>query len=364
MNLHEIIDIALLRRMEEEGYIRTQKHPEFPLTIYNYTEKAQFEGVWNEATRVCRGLIVDDNLNIIARPFPKFFNYGDLGAAHIDLADLCVAMDKMDGSLGIMYVWEGNAYIATRGSFESDQAKRANKILREKYSDFVPPENQTYLFEIIYPQNRIVVDYGDEEDLWFLGSVSIERGYVFPHIYLPAFPFPAAQLLIPGVNPFSEILMIPEREGQEGMVIYSGNKMLKIKQADYVELHRLVTGLSEKMVWKWLGDNKPLDDLISQMPDEFHEWINDAASDLYEKAGKIVVDVDDEFQCIMSDLRGGKNWWEVEVPRKDFAFKAMRSEYSGLLFMRYDSKDIWPKVWDMVKPVGDSRIFARSEDVA
>ena len=42
--------------------------------IYNYSRSCTLEGVWNEATLQCRGIIVDKDYNILARPFEKFFN--------------------------------------------------------------------------------------------------------------------------------------------------------------------------------------------------------------------------------------------------------------------------------------------------
>lgn len=40
--------------------------------------------------------------------------------------------------------------------------------LTDRYSAWTPPTGHTVLFEIIYPENRIVVDYGEMEDLVLL----------------------------------------------------------------------------------------------------------------------------------------------------------------------------------------------------
>ncbi|MFB9080967.1 hypothetical protein ACFFWB_26745 [Flavobacterium procerum] len=64
--------------MISANYVRVNKHPEQDLYIYNYTQNAQFERVWNEITIACRGLILDKDLNVVARPFPKFFNLGEM----------------------------------------------------------------------------------------------------------------------------------------------------------------------------------------------------------------------------------------------------------------------------------------------
>jgi RNA ligase len=84
--------------------------------------------------------------------------------------------DKLDGSLGILYFYDDKPYIATRGSFTSEQAERANKIFQKKYSHLHFNKEHTYLFEIIYPENRIVVDYGAKEDLILLAVLDTETG--------------------------------------------------------------------------------------------------------------------------------------------------------------------------------------------
>ena len=48
--LGEVLDVTLLAAMRTDGYVRAQAHPHLPLTIYNYTEKAAYENVWNDAT--------------------------------------------------------------------------------------------------------------------------------------------------------------------------------------------------------------------------------------------------------------------------------------------------------------------------
>src|SRR4051812_16154524 len=91
-----------------------------------------------------RGLIVDRDDNIIARPFGKFFNHGERLAAE-ELKSLYAragkdgegkqrlppvhVYDKVDGSLGILYWTSSGPMIATRGSFQSEQAGEANKML-------------------------------------------------------------------------------------------------------------------------------------------------------------------------------------------------------------------------------------------
>jgi len=156
------IDIAAFREREAQGLITARAHPSEDLIIWNYTPQCQYAGAWDEVTLQARGLITKSDGTIVARAFRKFFNYeqhhGDLPLEPFKVTE------KLDGSLGILFFINDTPQIATRGSFTSDQALRATKILHERYKDFFPhllaTSHYTYLFEIVYPGNRVVVDYG------------------------------------------------------------------------------------------------------------------------------------------------------------------------------------------------------------
>ena len=64
----------LLQEMINEKLVSVQKHPQADLFIYNYTPKVQYDKLWNEITLNTRGLILDSQMNIVAKPFGKFFN--------------------------------------------------------------------------------------------------------------------------------------------------------------------------------------------------------------------------------------------------------------------------------------------------
>ncbi len=109
----------------EKGLISENRHPEDnDVAILNYTQEQQFSGVWDDITRQCRGLIMNVRTgDIIARPFPKFFNYQEHVAKGWPIPnETPIISEKLDGSLGILYELNGEPWIATRGSFVSDQA--------------------------------------------------------------------------------------------------------------------------------------------------------------------------------------------------------------------------------------------------
>jgi RNA ligase len=135
-----------LNKYYEDGLLYKQVHPTLPLTIWNYTEKVQYENLWDEVTLMCRGLVTDNEGNIVATPFQKFFNIEE---GKFEPTENFEVYEKMDGSLGIVFWYEGQWVVATRGSFTSDQAIKAKELLK-KYNTDIMFRHLTYCFEIIY----------------------------------------------------------------------------------------------------------------------------------------------------------------------------------------------------------------------
>jgi RNA ligase len=140
--------LNILNHYIEKGLVVKQDHPTLPLSIYNYSRTCQYDKLWDEVTLDCRGLVLDSEGNVVAKPFPKFFNMEELFDSEIPNESFEV-YEKMDGSLGIAFYYKGDWIVATRGSFVSEQAVKAIEMLK-KYPIEHLDKNNTYLFEIIY----------------------------------------------------------------------------------------------------------------------------------------------------------------------------------------------------------------------
>jgi RNA ligase len=173
-------DLNILNDYIEKGLVVKNDHPTLPLSIYNYARKTQYEKLWDNITKSCRGLILDNQGNVIAKSFDKFFNLEEHSPAEIPNEDFEV-YEKLDGSLGILFWYQGKWIIASKGSFTSGQSIKAKQILDEKYNVDPIPKGYTTLVEIIYPQNRIVCDYGSDESLVVLSMISNANGKELEH---------------------------------------------------------------------------------------------------------------------------------------------------------------------------------------
>lgn len=358
LRLGELLDRDALSQMLADGYIRQQLHPSAPLAVLNYTEEATFNRYWNVITRTCRGLIYNtDSDEVVARPFPKFFNYGEEDVDHSYYSVPVTVTDKLDGSLGICYSVNGELAVSTRGSFISVQALHATEVLRARYAGWRPPEDMTVLFEIIYPGNRIVCNYGSQDDLFLLGAVSITHGWSCgPEDYLG---WPGPRTTVFECASFQDAIEMAPREGAEGIVVHfpSRDLRLKIKQADYVAMHRLVTGLNERRVWELMSEGTLLRDILAPLPEEFHFWVRQTYDSLESQWYALYDRVLRDYEKIMAGLPEG-------FTRKDFALEATKKAEPAMLFNLLDARNIGRLVWQRVRPAFRFGPWQRNEDIA
>lgn len=282
VKLHDVVDLELLKEMLEDGYVYSNGHEDDDtLRILNYGPKTQYEGKWNDVTKLARGLIVQtssDEFNdalVVQRPWKKFFtlqqldsewhigdeenvNAGDIKIDELDFNAPAEVTEKLDGSLGILYRDpKGELAFSTRGSFHSDQAKDFTRFMRSDDDLYGAAErlmrenpDTTFLYELVGPDNQIVLQY-EETDAILLGGVDKESGRSFsPADYTS---WSEAGLNSAEVMPLStlkEALEFPDREGKEGLVVRflseepSQQHQIKIKQEDYLQLHRIATHMS------------------------------------------------------------------------------------------------------------------------
>lgn len=288
------LDIEEIKKRIDNGLLTVRKHPFLDLYIYNYTHKTQHQRLWDSYTRMCRGLIVDGQNNILNNPFQKFYNLGETEETMIQNlpCEVPSITEKLDGMLGILYEEGDNPAIATRGSFDSVYAEWATNWLRIKgYSldDF--KQDYTYLFEIIHPENKIIVDYGNRAELVLIavrnnngdrkGDIELDHIKEAEELrlsYAREFSPGDGNDKISGALKYLEKFKGTESEGF--VCKYSNGLRLKIKSADYKRLHKILTGLSAKAIWATLRDMGTVEHVLENVPDEFYDWVKKVESEV------------------------------------------------------------------------------------
>jgi RNA ligase len=386
-DLTELIPASDLTAAIEAGHISRKTHPTLPLSIYTYTRTAQYSRAWTPATIRCRGLVVDDlTYEVVAWPFPKFFNVAEHALGHPYAPPLPAegfeVYDKVDGSLGIVFHYDGRWRAASKGSFISEQAEWAQRWLDGRdTNDLIP--GTTYLTEIVYPQNRIVVDYGDRHDLVLLAAYDTDGNEIQEGLHLDWAEIGSIVRRWPAL-PLPELLKLTEAntrpDGQptsgmhaEGYVLrFTSGLRAKAKLAEYVRLHKVLTGITERDIWRYLGmqlavtqppkliakalgcsvaeiealdagGKGPLDALLEQVPDEFDAWVRGVAARLERSAEDLAARMVAEYEAIR----------HLAGDRGEFARAAQRIEHPGLrasMFLMLDKKDAGLHLWRAIKP--------------
>ena len=345
----------ILNKYYEEGLVYKQVHPTLPLTIWNYSEKVQYEGLFDGVTLNARGLVTDNDGKIVARPFKKFFNMEENKHTPTEEFDV---FEKMDGSLGILFNYQGEWIMATRGSFVSEQAIKGFEMLRN-YDYEKLHKNYTYLFEIIYKENRIVVRY-DYDDLILLGMIETKTGYEVD-LHKKGTDVRLKNLIdnigFKVVRKFDKVKsyeplkhFIPD--SKEGYVVrFSNGDRIKIKGEEYLRLHKLMTNVSTTAVWEMLSEGRDVLELLKGVPDEFYKKIKMYVIDLRysylsysEYAGKM----HDKFRY------GKFNDRYPEPTKKEFAeFLSLNDvdpKIRALCFAIWDNKSYDKMIWKYIKP--------------
>lgn len=345
------LDQNRLDKLVDLGYLRSQTHSTLPLTIWNYTNNCQWEQEWNEYTLICRGLVVDNNNKIVARCLPKFFNYSELQLNQLPNEDF-VIYDKLDGSYINLFWYEGQWIVTSRGSFDSDQSRLAkdiisNRIVLDQYLD----KTCNYIFELIHPDNRIVVDYGLKQDLVLLAIINNETGEeinIFD--YEGLFTLPST---LTHYKESFEVLKSYIENDKEGFVIkYNNGFRMKIKGDEYCRLHKIVTQTSTKDIYKMLMDNKDVSEYIERVPDEFKTFF-------YKTCGEILIKYKRIEQQIQKDwlygIELGLYYYSLDriilnKSRKEISKYFNSCIHNSPLFNKLDNYDYSDYIWKQIKP--------------
>lgn len=340
----------------EQGLLSRKVSPDGDLVLYDYTEKVQFEKLWDEVTLNHRGTVYSlETGELVARAFPKFFNFSELSPEkQKDLlhSTAFTVYEKLDGSLGIIYYWKGQWRVNTRGSFTSDQAVKGLEMLN-KLDLWKLDQTVTYLVEIVYPENRIVVDYKGEEFLALLEILDtktgdnywIEENTVFKYA-ARYFNFTTVQGILDKIKtlPFNE----------EGYVVsFQGGQRAKFKGDEYVEMHRLISGLSPLTIWERMEDGVVSKEFLATIPEEFRDRYEDIAicleSAFLELKGKIaerfryVVKDNGLMDCPADERRKSLGLYLKDFPHEldSYMFPVLLAKYDVLHKMI--KKEIRPK---------------------
>lgn len=340
-----------LRKRVDKGLVVAR--PNGRLTIFDYTNHCMFERAWDEFTMQARGLILDDQGQIVARPWAKFFNLNERPETRLEAlpSETPELSEKMDGSMIVVFHddVEKRWRATTRGCWDNPQTKYANGWL-EKNAQVLEP-GKTYIFELVAPWNRLVIPYAKEEMI-LLGIIETASGKdsTYSEVAQEGRKMGLKSVAFQS-KPISELdLADPTIKFQEGYVArFSNGLRIKLKYQQYMALHKVMTGLSVKGIWEILSvGNEPTFDNV---PDEFMDWYRKQRDGL--KAA---------YSQIEEKARAAFNATPKLPSRKEYAAAfRQHKDLSGILFLMLDKQPYHEIIWDRIKPFGQSGTFQVEE---
>lgn len=251
-----------LAKLTEEFGIKTYTHKSLPLVgfKYNMIDSPKYAPI----VRWSRGTVLEDKTwNIVAQPFKRFYNYGECEEERVKFNwNNFTITEKVDGSLIIVYFYDGRWRFNTSGSFADGQAGFYNgtwerlfllafgtSLKLDKNTQQLPwNKNYTYIFELCSPWTQ-VVQIHPEPKVVFLGAYDILNNYelTFEEVKEEANRLNISKILVSTYNMKSideiyDFLQKKESEdpAYEGVVIRDcSNIRFKCKSNSYLRLHHM-----------------------------------------------------------------------------------------------------------------------------
>lgn len=146
---------------KNKKYVSIRRSSRFPeLSVIKYTKRAFYENHWNRYLEECRGTVIDEDWNVVSRPFTKIYNFGLEKNAPVLADDVEVdAYRKVNGFMVSVSWYNNDVLVSTTGSLDSafvDMAKDLLDIDRARKVCASWPTT-TFLFECVHPNDPHII---------------------------------------------------------------------------------------------------------------------------------------------------------------------------------------------------------------
>jgi hypothetical protein len=235
------------------------------LFVLKYHRRVFFDGLWNDYLEECRGTVVDQDFNVIVRPFSKIYNHDvEARSPKFEPNEVVMAYDKVNGFMCAVTVYKGELLVSTTGSLDSDFAKMAEEMILATADVYnvkalCDQGEFTLMFEVCHPSDPHIIP--EEVGLYYLGYRRNSWGSDMQHMAYET----AAEALISDARwmkvqpvPSHSVTTVAELEEamktsqREGVVFYHiDGRAAKIKTKHY-------------LVQKFVARNPRTDKLLTQ----------------------------------------------------------------------------------------------------
>lgn len=312
------------------------------LILFDYNKTCTFAFDWDTITINGRGIVFEESTGkLVARPYSKFWNMEELffENALTDRARLLPieyqpnftgkfrVLEKADGSCAIVYFYNGEWRVNTRGSFNSDQAVWGKKYLDSNIKTELMNREHTYIFEAIYPDNRIVINYGDKEALVLTGIIDTQTGDEFGVEYLEAecAKIGCEMVKVLVFDKFEDLFTVRDTltVNEEGFVItFDNGYKCKLKGAAYCAVHKKMNNLTPLAFWNAFDVEsfKMPESFLGELPEEFRDSVDELTEiteRMHNESYARLIDLASTIPVFENDASGRKARYEYITSHVD-----------------------------------------------
>lgn len=308
---------------------------------------------WTQANKHLRSSIWSLDGELLSAGLPKFTNAGE-NPEHFPMPtslDNAVMVEKIDGSLAVFDYANGQFSCRSRGTFSYVTLDNATDWTHciAKYpliqSWCCCHPDHSLLCEITSPNQRIIIDYGEEPDLTLIGVVNKTDYSLWSQKRLDIvatdlnlrrpryFSFSSLDHLLSDVKTW---------EGLEGCVIYSGNDQVlhKAKADSYLRKHRFKERATlPNTLDIWMAQGKP------NLPIFKEALLRDFDHECYSMVETYAMEITSAAEQVNGRLQSTRDFVEPfrSVARRDAAItiqERIRAPYQGPAFTYLSGREI------------------------
>ena len=250
--------------------VRVSKSVKYPgLSVLKYHNRVFYDNLWDEHPLLTklRGVVVDEDYNLVLYPFDKFFNYKENGT-YLSPDAMVRVVRKVNGFMASARYVEGyGLVVATTGTLDSEFADLAKKRLEEfEYAIQKFPE-YTFIFEIVDETDPHIIE--EEFGVYLIGArnmttlemadLDIFDGWSLGHFDV----YDTRPIKLK----FSQVLEATKVNMGEGWMVYAEDKTFKLKSPYYLTIKLLGRMKADKLE-KYLEKGHK----IPWMDEDYH-WV-------------------------------------------------------------------------------------------
>jgi len=307
--------------------------------------------------RECRGIIFDaETGDIIRRPFHKFFNVNERTETQdhiVDLSQPHVILEKLDGSMIVPFLLNGEIRWGTKMGL-TDVAAPVEEFVKNSNIEYVDYARDLLelgfcpIFEWCSRKQKIVLDYGQEDQLILTAVREIKTGKYMPLNYYNRGLYDIPE--VRGFDPITDMKAFLEYVSTltdvEGFVIrFADGHMAKVKCHWYLQIHKAKEAILQDRNIVELILEEHLDDVKAHLIDEDRVRITKFESDFNNAVYRVV----DKIQADHLALK------VAGMDRKAFALNEAQKHDAFVrpilfrIFDEYTLPNILPLVHNMIR---------------